>query len=107
LDAVAAGREVAGGDCEDEAVHALTLGRLAAQLSLLTVEQRDVLLLRFVCDLSLEEIAAAQGRSVGSVKALQHRAIETVRRRLSEIGEIVENSSEPVSPVGAPTLAGS
>ena len=95
--------EPAGGDSEDEAVRRLTLGRLAAQLSLLTVEQRDVLLLRFVADLSLEEIAEAQGRSVGSVKALQHRAIETVRRRLQEIGEIVD---EPVSPVGAATLAG-
>ena len=96
--------ELSGGDCEDEAVRRLSLGRLAAQLSLLTVEQRDVLLLRFVCDLSLEEIAAAQGRSVGSVKALQHRAIESVRRRMEEIGEILP---EPVSPAGVATLAGS
>ena len=99
--------EGVGGDSEDEAVRRLTLSRLAAQLSLLTVEQRDVLLLRFVADLSLEEIASAQGRSVGSVKALQHRAIETVRRRLEEIGEIGEiGSSEAVSPAGAATLAG-
>jgi RNA polymerase sigma-70 factor (ECF subfamily) len=96
--------EGVGGDSEDEAIRRLTLSRLAAQLSLLTVEQRDVLLLRFVADLSLEEIASAQGRSVGSVKALQHRAIETVRRRLEEIGEI--SSSEAVSPAGAATLAG-
>lgn len=95
--------ESVGGDSEDEAVRRLTLERLTAQLQLLTVEQRDVLLLRFVADLSLEEIASAQGRSVGSVKALQHRAIETVRRRMEEIGEI---SEEPVSRVGAATLAG-
>jgi RNA polymerase sigma factor (sigma-70 family) len=93
-----------GGDSEDEAVRRLTLARLAAQLELLTVEQRDVLLLRFVADLSLEEIAAAQGRSVGSVKALQHRAVETVRRRLEEIGEI--SSPSAVSPAGQPTLTG-
>ena len=97
--------EAVGGDSEEEAVRRLTLERLAAQLELLTVEQRDVLLLRFVADLSLEDIAAAQGRSVGSVKALQHRAIETVRRRLAEIGEIA--SPAPVSPEPAPTLAGS
>ena len=96
--------EPVGGDSEDEAVCRLTLSRLAAQLQLLTVEQRDVLLLRFVADLSLEEIAETQGRSVGSVKALQHRAIETVRRRMEEIGEIT--SSEPVSPAGAATLTG-
>jgi RNA polymerase sigma-70 factor (ECF subfamily) len=93
-----------GGDSEDEAVRRLSLERLVAQLSLLTVEQRDVLLLRFVADLSLEEIAVAQGRSVGSVKALQHRAIESVRRRLEEIGEILP---EPVSRVGVSTLTGS
>ena len=93
-----------GGDAEDEAVRRLTLARLSAQLELLTVEQRDVLLLRFVADLSLEEIASAQGRSVGSVKALQHRAIETVRRRLADLGEI--DVPMPVSPVVEPTLTG-
>jgi RNA polymerase sigma-70 factor (ECF subfamily) len=94
--------EVAGGNSEDDAVRRLTLERLTAQLALLTVEQRDVLLLRFVADLSLEEVAEAQGRSVGSVKALQHRALEAVRRRLEEIGEI---SDEAVSPPDPATLA--
>ena len=96
--------EVAGGNAEDEAVRRLTLARIVAQLDLLTPEQRDVLLLRFVADLSLEEVAAAQGRSVGSVKALQHRAIESVRRRLEEIGEVLP---EAVSRAGVVTLAGS
>jgi RNA polymerase sigma-70 factor (ECF subfamily) len=95
--------EVAGGNAEDEAVRRLTLARIVAQLDLLTPEQRDVLLLRFVADLSLEEVAAAQGRSVGSVKALQHRAIESVRRRLEEIGEVLP---EAVSRPSEPTLAG-
>jgi RNA polymerase sigma factor (sigma-70 family) len=95
--------ERAGGNSEDDAVRRLTLERLAAQLQLLTPEQRDVLLLRFVADLSLEEVAAAQGRSVGSVKALQHRAIESVRRRLEEIGEVLP---EAVSRTSTATLAG-
>jgi RNA polymerase sigma-70 factor (ECF subfamily) len=95
--------EVAGGDSEDDAIRRLTLERLAAQLQLLTAEQRDVLLLRFVADLSLEEVAAAQGRSVGSVKAMQHRALESVRRRLEEIGEVLD---APVSRAASATLAG-
>ena len=103
--------EGVGGNSEDEAVRHLTMSRLVAQLELLTVEQRDVLLLRFVADLSIDEIAAAQGRSVGSVKALQHRAIETVRRRVAEIGEIGEVGEvlpppEAVSPADAPTFTG-
>jgi RNA polymerase sigma-70 factor (ECF subfamily) len=95
--------EVAGGDSEDDAIRRLTLERLAAQLQLLTAEQRDVLLLRFVADLSLEEVAAAQGRSVGSVKAMQHRALESVRRRLEEIGDVLD---APVSRAASATLAG-
>jgi RNA polymerase sigma-70 factor (ECF subfamily) len=95
--------EIVGGDAEEDAVRRLTLERIAAQLQLLTTEQRDVLLLRFVADLSLEEVAAAQGRSVGSVKAMQHRALDTVRRRLEEIGEVLP---EAVSRAQTPTLAG-
>jgi len=36
-------------------------------------------------DLSLEEVATAMDRSVGAVKALQHRALASLRRRLEEI----------------------
>lgn len=95
--------EMAIGDTEREAIRHVTMARIAAQLDLLTPEQRDVLLLRFVADLSLEEVAAAQGRSVGSIKALQHRALDSVRRRLEEIGEF---SDEAVSRGPAATLAG-
>jgi RNA polymerase sigma-70 factor (ECF subfamily) len=44
--------------------------------------QRQVLLLRLVADLSIEQTAAVLGRSTGAVKALQHRAIEAARRRI-------------------------
>ena len=92
-----------GHDPEAIALGRLGLERLRALLDLLTAEQRDVLLLRFVADLSLEEVAAAQGRSVGSVKAMQHRALESVRRRLEEIGEVLD---APVSRAASATLAG-
>ena len=85
---------------EDEIVGRIELSRLRALLDLLTPEQRDVLLLRFVADLSLEEVAEAQGRSVGAVKALQHRALASVRRLFEEVGD------EAVSPAPAATLAG-
>lgn len=88
-------------DTADDAVRALTLQRLTRQLDLLTPEQRDVLVLRFVLDLDIEEVARVQNRSVGATKALQHRALATVRRRLQEISEI---STEAVSPEARPTL---
>lgn len=49
---------------------------------------RQVLTLRFVYSLSLEESARQLGRSVGSVKSLQHRATERLSRLTrAELGE--------------------
>jgi len=56
---------------------------LEAALDLLTPEQREVVVLRFVADLSLETVATMTGRSVGAVKALQHRALARLQLALS------------------------
>ena len=57
------------------------LGEAAAirALDVLTDDQRAVVLLRVVGDLSLAETARVLGRPVGAVKALQHRALERLR----------------------------
>lgn len=57
---------------------------LLEALSELTPAQREVLHLRFVEERSLEEVAALTGRSVGAVKALQHRAIIRLRAKLDD-----------------------
>lgn len=44
--------------------------------------QRRVLTLRFMYDLSLQDTAIQMGRTVGSVKALQHRAQAALQRYL-------------------------
>jgi RNA polymerase sigma-70 factor (ECF subfamily) len=51
-------------------------------LARLSSDQREVVVLRFVADLSLESVAHITGRTVGAVKALQHRAIEHLSRTL-------------------------
>ena len=53
--------------------------RLITAFRCLTVEQREVLALRFVVDLSLETVAEITGRSVGAVKSMQHRALDAIR----------------------------
>jgi RNA polymerase sigma-70 factor (ECF subfamily) len=66
-------------------VHALiTLGgeRVRDLLAGLAPDQRDVVLLRIVADLSIEDTAAALGKRANAVKALQHRAMRTLRNRL-------------------------
>jgi RNA polymerase sigma-70 factor, ECF subfamily len=65
----------------------LTLGvenaaDLARCVALLTREQQEVIALRFYNDCSLQEAAAALGKSVGAVKLLQHRALAALRRHL-------------------------
>jgi len=67
----------------DEEVQLTESSVLLGALETLTPEQREVLHLRFVEDLSLEQTAAVMGRSVGAVKALQHRAILRLRAALT------------------------
>jgi RNA polymerase sigma factor (sigma-70 family) len=50
----------------------------------LSREQREVLLCRVVADLSLGDTALIVGKPVSAVKALQRRAINTLRRRLDD-----------------------
>lgn len=78
--------DAAGGDTAEEALAALGDERVHALLAGLTVEQREVVLLRVVGDLSLEDTAAVVGRSVGAVKALQHRALAALRQALVDPG---------------------
>ncbi len=49
----------------------------------LTQAQRDVIELRFAGGLSISEVANVLRKSPGAVKALQHSALATLRRKLS------------------------
>lgn len=54
-------------------------GELAAVLGALSAGQREVLLARFVDEMSLEEIAAALEIPLGTVKSRIHNALATLR----------------------------
>ena len=69
------------GDVEDDFLTALGNDDVRSMLQDLTADQRDVLLLRIVADLSLEQTADALGKPVGAIKALQHRALTNLRKR--------------------------
>ena len=58
--------------------------RVRAALQQLTQLQQKVILLRFLEEMSLQEVALALDRTVGSVKALQHRAVSSLQRILEE-----------------------
>jgi RNA polymerase sigma factor (sigma-70 family) len=61
--------------------------RVEALLAGLTDDQREIVVLRVVVGLSVEETAAIVGRRAGAVRALQHRALRTLRSQLVEDGE--------------------
>jgi RNA polymerase sigma factor (sigma-70 family) len=91
--------ELPGGDVEDDALAGLgaeTVQRLCAELP---DDQRSVLLLRILADLTVEQVAQAMGRSVGSVKALQRRGLRALRTRLADAGEKVGASAHPYEPL--------
>ena len=80
---LAAAGDPAGGDVDVDVVARLAHERVHTLLALLSQDQRDVLLLRVVGDLSAEETAAALGKSYEAVKALQRRGLAALRRALS------------------------
>lgn len=59
--------------------HAPTRADLAAVMGALPDDQREVVLMRFVDDMTLAEIAEALETPVGTVKSRLHRAIATLR----------------------------
>ena len=71
-------------DAAELAASRLATGELRTAMEELTEEQRDVLVRRFVLDQSLDQVAAAMGRRVGAVKAMQHRALAALGRRLGQ-----------------------
>lgn len=76
----------AWGGCCDGPEHSvgaqLEYEELTRTLDELTSEQRQVIQLRFLAEMSIQEVAQKLGRTEGSVKALQHRGLQSLARRL-------------------------
>jgi RNA polymerase sigma-70 factor (ECF subfamily) len=71
---------------EGAAEQKLAQDRLAAAVARLTEDQRQVVLLKFVEGLDNEIVAQTLGKTTGSVKSLQHRALAALRRILETNG---------------------
>jgi RNA polymerase sigma-70 factor, ECF subfamily len=71
------------GDAEDDAMAALGRQRVGTTLERLSPDQRDVLLLRILGDLTIAEIAQVVGKREGAVKMLQARGLAALRKEIS------------------------
>lgn len=84
-----------GGDVEDDVlvqVGAADVHRLCGGLP---DDQRAVLLLRILADLTVDQVGQVMGRSTASVKALQRRGLRTLRDRLENSPEKVGATAHP------------
>lgn len=55
-------------------------------LAQLTDDQQDVLMLRFIGEMSLSQVAETLGKTIGATKAIQHRALASLARMLQDQG---------------------
>jgi RNA polymerase sigma-70 factor (ECF subfamily) len=72
------------GEAAPDAVaeHRLRCQGVRSALNELTDDQQEVIALKFLEGMSNDEVAEITDRSVGAVKALQHRALAALRRHL-------------------------
>jgi RNA polymerase sigma-70 factor (ECF subfamily) len=79
--------EQVGGDVEDDVLLRTGAQAVHELCGTLPVDQRSVLLLRILADLTVEQVADVLGRTVGSVKALQRRGLRNLRNRIEQPAE--------------------
>ena len=84
-----------GGDVEDDAFTRLGTQDVHRICALLPDDQRAVVLLRVLGDLTVEQVAEVMGRSTASVKALQRRGLRALRAELETASERVGTAANP------------
>jgi RNA polymerase sigma-70 factor (ECF subfamily) len=91
--------EFVGGDVEDDVLARIGAHTVEQLCGTLPEDQRSVLLLRILADLTVEQVAQVMDRTVPSVKALQRRGLRTLRDRIENAGEKVGAGAHPSAPV--------
>jgi RNA polymerase sigma-70 factor (ECF subfamily) len=77
----------ATGNVEEDALRSLATTRIRQLVDALAGDQREVLMLRIVGGLTVNEVAGILHKSPGAVKALQRRGLAVIRRIME--GEVV------------------
>ena len=75
-----------GPSTEDTALRALDVARIEAICAQLPEEQRAVVLLRVIAELSIDQVAEVLGKSPGAVKQLQRRGFDKARTLVAREG---------------------
>ncbi len=86
----------AGGASPDPGSAVVLAATLRDALSALPPRQRATVVLRYLCDLSTDEVAEALGCAPGTVKSALHAALAALRVELTD-------PEDPVAPQGRPS----
>lgn len=65
--------------------NALKINKIKGLLQELSSDQQDVILMRFVEELSYAEIASVMEKSEGAVRLIQHRAIQELKKHIPSL----------------------
>jgi RNA polymerase sigma factor (sigma-70 family) len=88
-----------GGNVEDDVLVRVGADNVERLCGLLPDDQRAVVLMRILADLTVEQVAAVMDRSVASVKALQRRGLRALRAELENpSGKSSEKTSRSANP---------
>jgi RNA polymerase sigma-70 factor (ECF subfamily) len=71
-------------DLEDHMELQFNVEILRTALQQLTPDQQQVLMMRFIAEMSTEEVARAMGKREGAVRALQMRALHTLEKYMEK-----------------------
>ena len=52
-------------------------------ISRLKPEYQEIIIMRFVEDMAVKEVASAMGKSEGAIKILQHRAVKSLKKLIN------------------------
>ena len=77
-------RDAGGHDPASVTEWKLDAERVQGALSQLAPSHREIVVLRFLCELSLQETAQVLGKTEAAVKSLQHRSLTALRRSLAQ-----------------------
>jgi RNA polymerase sigma-70 factor (ECF subfamily) len=81
-----------GGDSPEAfAARSLTSDRLQAALARLNKHQRDVIVLRFIVEMPIAEVARVLGKREDAIKGLQRRGLLALRSILSDLRWAVDH----------------
>lgn len=89
----------AAASAEQEALDRVSNASVRTVLEGLSPDYREVLALRVIADLDLEQTASVMGRSVGSIKQLQRRALLALRAQLADPARVTATGVDSMTDV--------